>query len=194
MALPSSLLVAMMRRSHTTRKERIRETTRNIKAPCDTSKSNRRVTVEDSIDQSDNAQSTIPLPSVNPFLQGKTSIQLQYSINRGRVEEGSSAGIKVLVPNRPTRLFTAREAKTFNNTLAIYADEKHAHMVAKSLYARHHWVDNSTLYQCIIPPRLNAIVDGNRILAKSLIARCDQFQTGIMKFYYAGVSAAVKNM
>ncbi|KAG7004537.1 hypothetical protein G7Y79_00024g054870 [Physcia stellaris] len=141
----------------------------------------------------DDALCDISVPAENPFLVAAAYLKKNSYLKRDR-GDGSDLALKVLVQPRQTKIYTAREAKTYDNTVRLPLDIKNARLISKNLYARTHYLDSSTLVQCIVPARLNEKCGENTSLLDTLTSDCDQYQTRIMKFYLAGVRLAVKMM
>ena len=143
---------------------------------------------------SSNGLLKMPLPAVSPFLyQAEKAKQLEYA-KRGRNIKDESVSVSYLTASPPTPLCKAGTAQMFDDEVDVASDENSARLVAAVLYARYHDVDSSTLARYVIPKRLRQ----NEAVKKALLDRifndCNRYQTRIMSFYLAGVTAFVKEM
>ena len=140
--------------------------------------------------------SSVPLPALNPFLVAMELIKQDYSQKRKRKER--QIKITYLVPKAATPIRTAKEVKTYDINIPTTSDLENARVIAKNLYARHHWIESSDLIRFVIPARLNDKFprrgDATATILDALINDGTAIQCEIMAFYLQGVKTAVEAM
>ena len=140
--------------------------------------------------------SSLPLPALNPFLVAMETIKQDYSQKRKRKQQPIK--ITYLVPKAATPIRTAKEVKTYDINIPTTSDFENARVIAKNLYARHHWIESSDLIRFVIPARLNDKFprrgDATATILDTLINDGTAIQCEIMAFYLQGVKTAVETM